>query len=160
MPNKLLASDVTIAVETYDQIIDDLKPLLTEHWRELALYQDEIPLDPDYDGYKRICDAGVTMVTSVRVAGALVGYAVYVLQPHMHYRGHRWAVSDLFWLHPDHRSMGLGNALFAFIEDALRERGVDVMHTTFKKHFPAAGMLLESRGHAMVELGYSKRLRQ
>jgi|HubBroStandDraft_1064217.scaffolds.fasta_scaffold154544_3 L-amino acid N-acyltransferase YncA len=159
MPNKPSDSDITVAVQPFDQIIDDLKPLLAGHWRELALHQDSIPLDPNFEGYRKANELGLSCMFAVRKSGDLIGYAVYFIAPHMHYRTHKWAVSDLFWLHPDHRRAGVGNALFDCIERELLALDVDVMHTTIKEHFPAAGSLLESRGHAMIERGYSKKLR-
>jgi GNAT superfamily N-acetyltransferase len=95
----------------------------------------------------------------VRLEGKIIGYAVYFVRRNMHYRTHIWATADLFWVHPDHRSLGVGNALFAFVEAALTERGVNVMHTTIKEEHPAAGFLLTARGHDKIEAGYSKRLR-
>lgn len=149
---------ITFARETYAQMIEDVKPMLAEHWRELALYQDDIPLDPDYEFYERAEAIGLIRAYTARKVGALIGYAVYLVRFHPHYRGHRWASADIVWMHPDYRRFGAGNALFDFIESDLTAEGPCVIHTTTKVAHPELSMLLLARGHEHVENGYSKRL--
>ena len=153
-------SDVCVRVETYDQIIEDIKKLLPQHWEEIALYKDEIALAPDYELYKRMHEMGMLVIYAVRKAlsDELVGYALYVVRPHLHYSLNRWAQSDIFWIAPQYRRFGIGRALFTFIESDMKEHGVDVMHTNVKVEHPAAALVLETLGHAKIEYGYSKRL--
>lgn len=145
------------AVEPFSSCIEEAKPLLEQHWAEINVNGD-IPLDPDYTMYPKLERFGMLITYTVRDEGKLVGYAAYITKAHPHYQGHKWALSDIFWLHPSARAQGVGNGLFAFIEDDLRTRGVHVMHTTTKRAHPQAGLLLERRGHSMIELGFSKRL--
>jgi GNAT superfamily N-acetyltransferase len=153
-------ADICVRVETYDEIIDDIKALLPTHWKEIALYQDDIPLDPDYDMYKRVHASGMLVIYAVRraITKELIGYALYFVRPHLHYAKHRWAISDIFWLAPQYRNFGVGTFLFGFIERDLKEHGVAVMHTTLKTAHPEASFVLENLGHTKIELGYSKRL--
>ncbi len=148
---------VSYAVEQFSDFIEEVKPLLTLHWRELNKNPD-IELNPDFSKYLRVEKFGGVVFYTVREEGKLVGYSCYFIAMHPHYIQAKWATSDLFWLHPDHRSQGIGSGFFAFMEEDLRSKGVNVMHTTTKKDNPAAGLLLEKRGHAMIELGFSKRL--
>lgn len=153
-------TDLTLSRVRYRDVIDEAKPLLAEHHKELALYQDDIPLNPDYELFGRADDAGMAITIIARdAAGKLVGYAYYFLKKHQHYLEHAWAVSDLFWLAPEHRRLGNGKALFKFIETELTAAGADVMHTTLKVSNPAAKYLLETMGHQTVEFGLSKKLR-
>lgn len=153
-------TDLTIQHEPYHTFIADAEPLLPKHWQELALYQDDIPLQPDLAFYKRAAFAGMCHVWTVRQKSdnALVGYAVYFIKAHHHYAGHKWAISDIFWLHPDYRRGGYGKELFATVERDLKELGVAVMHSTLKTEHPAAAFVLEALGHKKVEVGYSKKL--
>lgn len=152
-------SELVFSRVRYRDVIDEAKPLLVEHHKELALYQGDIPLDPDYEFFARADDIGAAITIVGRTAGGtLVGYALYFIKEHHHYRGHRWAVSDLFWLAPEYRRFGNGKALFKAIEVELKAAGAVVMHTTLKVSNPAAKYLLESMGHALVEFGLSKRL--
>lgn len=151
-------SDLIFRRESYSSMIDGIKTLLPSHWRELARNRDDIPLDPDYDMYRRADAAGMIMALAARLDGALVGYAIYFVRPHHHYKGATWAVSDIFWLHPDYRNLGNGKALFEAVEQELRNIGCTVCHTTLKADHPAAAYVLEALGHTKIELGYSKRL--
>lgn len=152
-------SELTFARVRYRDVIEEAKPLLVEHHKELALYQGDIPLAPDYEFFARADDAGAAVTIVGRTdAGAMVGYALYFIKEHQHYMGHKWAVSDLFWLAPEYRRFGNGKALFRSIEAELKLAGAAVMHTTLKVSNPAAKYLLESMGHTLVEYGLSKRL--
>lgn len=152
-------NDLFFRRENYAEIITDIKRLLPSHWQELALYKDDIPLDPDFELYSRAAAAGHAVIVAARAAtGELRGYAIYFTKKHHHYQNHQWAVSDIFWLHPDDRNIGNGRALFGCVEEELKKAGVDVIHTTLKVSHPAAKFLLESMGHTLVEYGLSKKL--
>ena len=45
-----------------------------EHWKELALNQDTIKLDPDWDKFYALDVQGILRILTVRVEGRLVGY--------------------------------------------------------------------------------------
>jgi len=150
---------VTFATESYEQVIEEIKPLNAQHWDEIALNKDFIGLDPDYEFYEAMDRLGRMVVATARDDdGPLIGYAIYFLGPHKHYREHLWAISDIYWIHPEHRRGRVGMNLFKFVEQALRTRKVSVMHTTSKTAHPAAARMLESLGHTMIEVGHSKRL--
>ena len=145
--------------ETYQTLAEDIKTLMTRHHRELALHQDSIPLNPDWEFYERLDNLGFLIPISARnEAGVLRGYAVYLMKEHPHYKTNSWAISDMFWLDPEERNIGNGRLLFETVENELKRLGVSVMHTTLKSSHPAAKYLLESMGHELVEYGLSKRL--
>lgn len=147
---------IVYAIEPIFDLLDEVRPLLDLHWEEIAVYKD-IPLQPNWEFYRRAGAVGLVCYT-VRRDGELVGYSSYFIHVHPHYTSHKWALSEIYWLHPSVRGEGVGDGLFAFVERDLIERGVAVMHTTLKSAHPAAARLLEKRGHAMVELGYEIRL--
>lgn len=147
------------ATETFAQIVEDIKPLLATNWRELALHKDSIPLDPDFSFYEKISDAGGLVFYSVRTAGCLCGYAIYFLSPkHPHYRTSFWAVSDIVFVAPEYRNMGVGNALFEFIEADMTARGVNVLMTGTKVKHPELSTLLQMRGHFPTDKIFGKLL--
>ena len=148
---------VRFTLEPYASVVDEIRPLLVEHWQELAVYPD-IPLDPDYEIYKSLDRMGAMMIYTVRVDDALVGYAVYFTRKHLHYKQHTWAINDIVLIRDGYRNAGIGMKFFDFIEKDLKDRGVDVMHTSTKTMHPELAMLLRARQHNEVELGFSLRL--
>jgi GNAT superfamily N-acetyltransferase len=147
---------VTYQCERFDDVIDEVTPHLLRHWDELARNKDEIPLEPDYDAYSALDKAGRLLICTCRDGGKIAGYACYFILPrHPHYNA-PWAIADIFWLAPEYRRLHIGTGIFQSLEQALRARGVLVMHTTFKVEHPAAGYLLQSMGHVLIEHGYAK----
>lgn len=145
----------TFAVESFDDIIDEIRPLLPLHWRELAAYPD-IPLNPDFEFYKRAGDAGHIRYYTARLGAGLIGYAIFTVVPrHPHYMGQSFAIADICWVHPDHRTFGIGSALFDFIENDLKGFVISVGD---KISSPALGLLLRGRGYDPLSVTYSKRL--
>ena len=165
---------VTFQREKFAATIDEAKPLLVRHWAELARNRGSIAFNPDYEGYLRLETADILRVYTVRENRILIGYAVYLVSKHYHYKDHLWAASDMFWLDPAKRSKrrpwwkralgigrkpGLGTQLFGFIESELHREGISVMHTTLKAAHPAAARMLRNLGHESIELGFAKLLR-
>lgn len=151
--------EYTVQRESLSTCLEEAKPLLLQHWEEIAVNHD-IPLNPDYRFYHSLEAAGILRVYTIRCAeGVLVGYAVYFLRRHIHYSDHTWAIADIIMVRPEHRNAGLGFRLFDFIERDLRDAGATVIHTTSKVDHPELGWLLSSRGHKKIEEGYSLRLK-
>ena len=148
--------EAVYAVETYDQIIEEIRPLLDRHWDEIANYKEDIPLEPDFGLYAAMSAAGLIRFISGRINGALIGYAIYfVKKRNLHYNA-TWAVSDIIWIAPEHRNAGVGNGLFDFTENYLRSEGVKIMQTMTKTGHPALAFLLKSRVHGITEEIYAK----
>jgi GNAT superfamily N-acetyltransferase len=142
--------------ERVQDTIDEAYPLLERHWDEIAWTKELSGVDIDRAFYKRLEDQGGIVCVTARQAGALIGYAVYFLRFHPHYQGVKWAVSDIYWIAPEHRGRLLGMRLFNIAETELREAGVQVMHTTGKTAHPQAKRLLMAMGHAEIEWGVGK----
>lgn len=146
------------ATETFERVIHDIKPLLERHWQEIAVYPD-IPLDPDYEIYKKLCDLGICEIYTARQDGKLVGYAIYMFRrSHPHYARHGWANSDIVMVMPEHRNARVATGLYDLIESDMGAKGIHVIHTTTKTEHPELAQFLRARGHARVEEGFSKRL--
>jgi GNAT superfamily N-acetyltransferase len=150
---------ITFGVETYQKFYEDVRQLLPQHHRELGPYQDAMPLVPDYSFYEKAFDAGMARFYTARDMTALIGYAIYFVKPNPHYSTTGWAVSDIIWVHPEHRRAGVGHGLFDLIESDMRKNGIMVLHTTAKQAHNPLQRLLLSRGHKLVELGFQIRLK-
>jgi len=128
----------TIAVEPYsDQLVSEIEPLIQLHYDEIALNKEYIPLDPDWDAYKKLADSGNLLIVAARRDGNLVGYAVFFLMQHIHYKSTKIANNDILYLHPDYRQGRLGIRLIKDSETACRFRGVNkiLWHIKFAKDF-------------------------
>ena len=145
------------AREPLSPAYEEAGDLLRAHWEELAAFKD-IPLDPDIDAYRAMEKADMLRVFTVRCEGKLIGYAVYMVRKNPHYKSTKMACSDIVLVEKAHRSMGLGNGLFDFVEASLKAEGVVVIETRSKADHPVLGMLLESRGHVLIDVSHQKRL--
>lgn len=148
--------EIKFTKETFHETIEEAKPLLIQHWEELARNKELFPLDPDYESYFSLEKLGKLRIYTVRRNGELIGYACYMVSKNLHYRTMTCAVSDIFWLHPSVRRGSLGIKLFKFIESELSSEKVNLMHTTYKIEHPAAGSVLKYLGHTSIETGCAK----
>jgi len=137
-------------------LFDELLPLLTAHYKEIAHHQD-IPLEPSIEGYQAAQDMGALRIFTARTRdeGDLVGYAVYFVRHNLHYRSSLQAAQDILFVRPDSR--GVGARLIKWCDEQLKAEGVQlVLH-----HVKAAhnfGPMLERMGYELVDLIYTKRL--
>lgn len=129
----------TIAVEQYsDDLVEEIKPLIEQHYEEIALNKELIPLDPNWDQYAALAAAGKLLIVCARnEQNELIGYTVFFVNYHIHYQSTLVANNDLIWLHPDYRRGRLGIRLLKDSETACKHRGVDkiVWHIKFARDF-------------------------
>lgn len=148
------------AWERFSAIAHELPSLFRQHWREIALNQDAVELDPDWDKYLGLEALGILHVLTVRVSGALVGYVFVAVGPHLHYASTKWAVVDMFWLNPVYRFGWTGVRMLIENERHLREIGVKIVHIALKLHFKGGRVakLFKRLGYAPIEEVWAKRL--
>jgi GNAT superfamily N-acetyltransferase len=137
---------------------DELAPLLEQHWREVAFYQD-IPLAPDTEVYGMAEDAGRLRCFTAREDGKLIGYSFYFVQQHPHYVGSKVAQQDVIFVDPAKRRGTLGARLIAWCDEQLRAEHVQVVthHVKVAPHLDF-GRLLERMGYEPTDTLWSKRL--
>lgn len=144
------------AQEMLVDVIDELRPLFEKHWKEIAHYQD-IELNPNYEAYFATERAGMLKVYTVRheQTNNIVGYAVYVVAPALHYRQSIQAVEDIIFIDPDHR--GDGKKFIEWCDEELKMLGVQVVthHIKFSHDW---SRMLEKIGYEKVEMRLSRRL--
>jgi GNAT superfamily N-acetyltransferase len=149
-----------ISWERFGYFANELPPLFMRHWREIALHQDEIPLDPNWDRYYEYDLLGILQTLTVRSNGVLVGYVFMLVHPHLHYASTVWAQSDIFWLDPAYRSGWTGYKMLREIEAGMRRLGVKVVMVNTKLHFEASrgtiGKLFERLGYKATETIFAK----
>lgn len=132
-------------------------PLIERHWHEIAHYKD-IPLDIDVEGYVRAEDAGFVRLYTMRHEGKLIGYALYLVGPNLHYKSSRQAKQDVLFVTPEHRGGFLGSRLVAFADECLQRDGVQVVAQHVKLEHPALGAVLQRNHYEPVEVTWMRRL--
>lgn len=116
---------VVHAVERLRDVRGEIEPLLRRHYAEIALHKDRIPLAPDWGRYEVMEAAGGLLICTARLDRALIGYAVFFLQHHIHYLHTFVAMNDVLFLDEPHRRGRTGIRLMQFAEEQLRARRVD-----------------------------------
>lgn len=147
---------MTATYQTEDpaEFIEALKGVLPEHYDELCVTKD-FPLIPDYEAYGRLHVAGMLRCITVREDNELIGYAIFIVHPHLHYRSCITAFEDIYFLKKEHRKGRVGIRLFQFAEDVLKKEGVHriIMHT--KIHMDNT-RLFEYLGYKLTDKLFTK----
>ena len=136
--------------EFLDQVKDDILSLLDLHYKEIALNQDKIKLNPDWDVYSELEQQGKLKIFTARDNDTLVGYFVVVVGVNMHYKDHTFACNDIIYLHKDYRKGFAGIKLIKFAKKCLTEDGVSVLAINTKVHQPF-DKVLERLGFNLIE---------
>lgn len=119
---------LTFATEAWADALPELEKHWPNHWAEVAMDRDHIPLAPDYAEYARFAANGSLHLTAARSAGALAGYVTAIVRPHLHYRDLLCAFWDLYYLAPPYRQGLNGLRLISAATAEMDRRGV-------RKHF-------------------------
>lgn len=137
------------------ELVSEMIPLLVLHYGEIAHYKD-IPLDPDYDQYIKLENAGVLRAFTARdESNALIGYALFFIKSNIHYKSSLQALQDILFVRPDKR--GIGFRFIPWCDEMLRAENIQVVyhHVKEKHNF---GKLLSKIGYELVDLIYARRL--
>tara|TARA_R110000851_G_scaffold46429_1_gene112906 strand:+ start:1680 stop:2138 length:459 start_codon:yes stop_codon:yes gene_type:complete len=143
--------------EFLDQVENDILFLIDLHYKEIALNQDKIKLNPDWEVYRALEDQGKLKVFTARDNDTLVGYFVVVVGVNIHYKDHTFACNDVIYLHKDYRKGFAGIKLIKFAKKCLTEDGVSVLTINTKVHQPF-DKVLERLGFKLIERVYSSYL--
>lgn len=146
---------LTACVESFKENLEELKAILPTHWQELALNQDKVPLDPQYEVYFAHEDAGGLLFITLRNEGKLAGYFIGFIAPGLHYKTCLTLRMDIFYVHPDYRGNRGGVILFKAMENEAKRRGVHSIIVGSKCHKDAS-RLFEALGYNEIEKFYSK----
>lgn len=147
---------ITIQHESFEDRLEELKPLLEGHWRELAMDQDRVPLVPNYDLYFRFERIEQLIFTTLRVDGELKGYFIGFIMPGIHYSTCLECKMDIFYVHPSVRADGMpGLKLFRSVEQELKRRGVQRWFVGTKLKADVSS-IFKRLGFNPVETYYSK----
>ena len=148
---------ITYHVESFAGAYEEAKPLIFNHWEEIALNKDNIALNPDVEAYKNLEDQGRLHIYTAREGDKLVGYFAVIAIEHLHYKDHIFAHNDVIYVDPEYRKGFTAWRLIKFAEQQLTLSGVSVMMINIKRHKPF-DKLLQRLNFTETESIYSKRL--
>ena len=147
---------VSFQLEYAPDLFDEAKPLLEAHWREIAHFK-HIPLEPDWDQYRKLAEMNLLRVFTARdkVTNEMIGYAVYFVRSNIHYKSSIQAVQDIIYINPYRR--GFGREFISWCDEQLKSEGVQAVYHHVKKQHNF-GPMLEQQGYELIDLIYGRRL--
>ena len=146
---------VTFQVERFRDFYEELKPLVHEHWLEIALDHDAVPLDPDWERYIGLDSIDALSTVTARDEGVLVGYHIAVISSHLHYRGTLHGITDVYFLKKSHRAGTTGLRMIKAADAEMTRLGVVKRITGAKLHLDM-GPLFKRLGYRETERVFTK----
>ena len=113
-------------VETYADVVEELKVLYRHEWDEVAPNRDrpQAAMQIDYARYAAMDALDMVMVTTLRDGSALVGYFNVLISPALHSMSCLTAYHDMFYILPAYRGRYGSVRLLRTVKKALQARGV------------------------------------
>lgn len=127
---------ITVQVDSFKDCLEELAKIFPLHWQELALFQDRMPLSPQFDEYVAREQAGRLLLVTVRLNSQIVSYYTLQIAPGFHYGQTLTGTMDMLYVVPEYRNRGLVLPLLRTVERELKKRGVQVWYSGFKTHNP------------------------
>lgn len=145
---------ITVSKEAFSDFIEEALPLVTEHWKEVSANRDKVPLSVDREKYLALEAAGKLFCFVARDNGELIGYNVFFVDTHIHYKETVFAANDAIFVKPEYRGRP-SLSLISFAEESLKKEGVSVIHYHMKiwKEFKK---LMELFEYQETEIIYGK----
>lgn len=129
---------ITYQVESFAECIDEIKPLLRRHYREICSHPDILVFNPDYETYEQLGSIDMLRIMTVRDEGYLAGYFITMIMPHLHYSDTIYGLNDILYIDHDYRGSTVGYRLFVNAMNDLKDNcGVTVLcvHMKIKHQF-------------------------
>jgi ribosomal protein S18 acetylase RimI-like enzyme len=127
---------------------------------EMTPLAEMIPYDPASVEYysQLMMESGVLLV--VEIDGTVVGAAGALTMPALGNFNYLVAAELFWWIEPEYRSSGVGRALLAALEDALRTRGAKVFSMVAFENIEVdrVSSIYERSGYKRTERTFSKDL--
>jgi GNAT superfamily N-acetyltransferase len=136
--------------------LDALKEIIKDHYEELSVTK-TFPLDPDWEAYKTILDSGKLRFVTCKEDGNLIGYIIFFVMPHLHYKTCLTAFEDIYFLKKEYRKGRVGIRMFQFAEKLLKEQGVQRILYNTKVHSDNSS-LFEYLGFTLIDKVFTKLL--
>lgn len=120
--------------EKFSDCVEEMKAIVPDHYLELALDQEAIPLAPDWDRYCHAEKLGVLHFFTARNGDELIGYHIAMIGGHIHYKTTIHCQTDIYYMKPEYRKNRVGQNFFMALEEDLKAHGVKKIITGTKLH--------------------------
>lgn len=146
---------LTYQLEDWATYRRDCQELWQEHYDEIAVQKERMPMRPDEATYRALEAAGRLQIVTARKDGVMVGYILSIIRPHLHYADVLSGYEDAYFLSKPHRQ---GLAGVKLIREAVRQmQRVGVQKCFFMtKASLDMGRIFERLGFAKTDIVYSK----
>src|SRR5215469_1456361 len=137
--------------------------IVEDYFTRTIASQGMVPLNFKWNMYEALENAKACKLFIAHYAwgqmayGLIHGFALYIVQPHLHHDNQMVAQCDMIGVRPQSRNRGIGKALIEHATEALRKDGVTHMvhhHRVIYDTKP----LFAKLGFKLEELGYVKEL--
>jgi GNAT superfamily N-acetyltransferase len=126
-------------------------------WREVDQMKGDLQYDLDWEIYTELNDKGQLRYYTVRTdEGRKVGFALFIISPSLHNKGHFVAGSDCMYIEKDYR--GCGQELLSLAIDDLKLEGVSWFSFNVKSWLDKSGNLGKDLGCTLYENVYQRSL--
>lgn len=151
-------NEITYKAVNPFEFLKELEEIFPAHYEELCVTKD-FPMAPDYKQYWNMANLGWLVCINCMDGDSLIGYIIFIIQPHLHYRTCITAFEDIYYLKPEYRKGRIGIKMFKYAEEVLKEIGVHriIMHT--KIHLDNS-RLFEYLGYKHTDKLYTKILQR
>ena len=150
-------SNITFSVENYNTLLNDGgTTLFKAHWKEIALYKNERPLNVNHASYFQLESQGRLAVFTVRSNGNLIGYSMFTFGISNHYTI-PVASNDAFYLHPQFRKGWTAVNFIKYCLKKLKQSKAKQVIWRTKSH-QSFGPILERYGMKEDDVCYSMML--
>lgn len=146
---------ITYQKEKLVEILPEMIELIREHYEEIAWHKEKIKLNPDWGKYLELEEKDFLFILTVRKDTTLVGYAWFLVMPHLHHRDHIFAVNDVLFLKKEYRKGLTGVRLIKKAEQTLSQLNVSKVYITGKRDTVLCKILTKI-GYEKEEENFSK----
>ena len=151
---------LSCCVEEWPGPAPELTELFQIHWKEIALFHDEIPLAPRWERYESLALSGQLLYITLRDRGTLVGYFIGFFDKTLHYGETLKLLMDIMYVRAEARGHFGGFKLLRMAEREARKRKVVLLAMSRKMHLSdEMARLLRLFGFSDIEIHSAKILR-
>lgn len=145
---------ITYTLEPWATYYRDCQELWPEHYDEIAVQKDRMPMRPDVAAYEAMDRAGMLQIVVARDDGRMVGYVVSIIRPHLHYADVLSGYEDAYFLTKSHRKGMIGIKLIREAIRHMQARGVRKCWFSTKLAHDM-GRIFERLGFSRTDVTYS-----